>query len=133
VLIPDMLTLLGRWASARSTFLTEWDDVFGKDSDGLVAPWVIDRPMNRKTFDIYVETQLAPTLQKGDEVILDNLPSHKNAKAEAILKQRGASFLFLPPYSPGPQSDRDGRRQAQGPSPAHRRKNHRCPLEGHRR
>ena len=30
----------------------------------------------------------------------DNLPSHKSAKAEAVLKQRGAWFLFLPPYSP---------------------------------
>ena len=44
--------------------------------------------------------QLAPTLQMGDVVILDNLPSHKSAKAEAALKQRGAWFLFLPPYSP---------------------------------
>jgi transposase len=56
--------------------------------------------MNTETFDIYVETQLAPTLQKGDVVILDNLSSHKSAKAEASLKQRGAWFLFLPPYSP---------------------------------
>ena len=56
--------------------------------------------MNRQIFDTYVETQLAPTLQPGDVVILDNLASHKSAKAEAILKQRGAWFLFLPPYSP---------------------------------
>jgi len=33
-------------------------------------------------------------------VTLDNLPSHKSEKAKAILKQRGAWFLFLPPYSP---------------------------------
>jgi transposase len=56
--------------------------------------------MNRETFDTYVETQLAPTLQQGDVVILDNLSSHNGAKAEAMLKQRGAWFLFLPPYSP---------------------------------
>ena len=56
--------------------------------------------MNREIFDTYVETQLAPTLQPGDVVILDNLASHKSAKAEALLKQRGAWFLFLPPYSP---------------------------------
>jgi transposase len=61
---------------------------------------VIDHPMNRETFDTHIETQLAPTLRKGDVVILDNLASHKSAKAEAILKQRGAWFLFLPPYSP---------------------------------
>lgn len=56
--------------------------------------------MNREIFNTYVETQLAPTLQQGDVVILDNLSSHKSAKAEAILKQRGAWFLFLPPCSP---------------------------------
>ena len=82
----------GHWAT--QTFIA------GLRCDGLVAPWVIDHPMNTETFDIYVETQLAPTLQKGDVVILDNLSSHKSAKAEASLKQRGAWFLFLPPYSP---------------------------------
>ena len=33
-------------------------------------------------------------------VILENLAGYKSAKAEAILRQRGAWFLFLPPYSP---------------------------------
>jgi len=56
--------------------------------------------MNRKIFETYVETQLAPTLQPGDVVILDNLSSHKSEKAAEILKERGAWFLFLPPYSP---------------------------------
>jgi transposase len=82
----------GHWTT--QTFIA------GLRCDGLTAPWVIDHPMNRETFDTYVETQLAPTLRKGDVVILDNLSSHKSAKAEAILRQRGAWFLFLPPYSP---------------------------------
>lgn len=68
--------------------------------DGLTAPWVIDQPMNRRIFETYVETQLAPTLAPGDVVILDNLSSHKSEKASAIIKERGAWFLFLPPYSP---------------------------------
>jgi transposase len=68
--------------------------------DGLTAPWVVDRPMTRAIFDVYVETQLAPVLKPGDVVILDNLASHKSMRAETILKQRGAWFLFLPPYSP---------------------------------
>ena len=68
--------------------------------DRLDAPWVIDGTMNRNTFDTYIETQLAPTLRKGDVVILDNLPSHKSAYAADVLKDRGAWFLFLPPYSP---------------------------------
>jgi transposase len=61
---------------------------------------VIDCPMNRHIFEAYVETQLAPTLKPGDMVILDNLSSHKSERAAAILKERGAWFLFLPPYSP---------------------------------
>lgn len=68
--------------------------------DGLTAPWIIDAPMNRTIFEAYVETQLAPTLKRGDVVILDNLACHKSEKAKAILKERGAWFLFLPPYSP---------------------------------
>jgi transposase len=68
--------------------------------DGLTAPWVINAPMNRGTFETYVETQLAPTLEPGDVVILDNLSSHKSEKAKAILRQQGAWFLFLLPYSP---------------------------------
>lgn len=68
--------------------------------DRLDAPWVIDGTMNRVTFDTYVETQLAPTLRKGDVVILDNLSSHKSARAAEMLRDRRAWFLFLPPYSP---------------------------------
>ena len=66
----------------------------------LSAPWVIDGPITRLAFETYIETQLAPTLQKGDVVILDNLPVHKSKKAAQCLKQRGAWFLFLPAYSP---------------------------------
>jgi len=66
----------------------------------LTAPWVIDGPINRNSFDRWVETQLAPTLSKGDVVVLDNLAVHKSEKAAAILKAKGAWFLFLPPYSP---------------------------------
>ena len=56
--------------------------------------------MNRVAFDTDIETQLAPTLNTGDIVILDNLAVHKSAKAAQCLKDKGAWFLFLPPYSP---------------------------------
>lgn len=68
--------------------------------DRLDAPWVIKGAMNRDLFNAYVETQLAPTLGRGDVVILDNLSSHKSAYAAGVLKSIGAWFLFLPPYSP---------------------------------
>lgn len=68
--------------------------------DRLDAPWVIDGAMNAEMFELYVETQLAPTLRVGDVVILDNLSSHKSPGAAAALRKVGAWFLFLPPYSP---------------------------------
>ena len=82
----------GHWVS--QTFIT------GLKCDGLVARWVIEGAMNRAAFDTNIEYELAPVLNKGDVVILDNLEVHKSAKAAALLRQRGAWFLFLPPYSP---------------------------------
>ena len=68
--------------------------------DRLDAPWILDGPINRQLFDCYIKTQLAPTLKAGDVIILDNLSSHKSVTAKQTLKEIGAWFLFLPPYSP---------------------------------
>lgn len=67
---------------------------------GLTAPWVLDGPMNRRAFETYIETQLAPTLNKGDVVIMDNLSSHKSPRTAEAVRDQGAWHLFLPPYSP---------------------------------
>jgi transposase len=74
--------------------------VAGLRHDRLVAPWLLDGPMNRAAFDVRVETQLAPELGKGDVVILDNLPVHRSPRAAEILRERGAWLLFLQRYSP---------------------------------
>ncbi len=74
--------------------------IAGLRVDELTAPWLLDGPMNRAAFNVYIETQLAPTLQPGDVVIADNLSSHKSAWAQALLKAQGNWMLFLPPYSP---------------------------------
>ena len=60
---------------------------------------MIKGAINRDLFNAYIETQLAPTLRRGDVVILDNLPAHKSIYAAEVLKSVGAGFLFLPPYS----------------------------------
>lgn len=74
--------------------------VAGLRCDGLVAPFVIDAPMNRIIFDVYVKTQLVPVLRPGDVVIMDNLAAHKSPQSEALIRATGAWVLFLPPYSP---------------------------------
>lgn len=100
---------------------------------GLTAPFVVDRSINRHIVEAYIETHLAPTRSKGDVVILDNLVAHKSPKAEAAIKARGAWMLFLPPYSPDLNPDRDGLLQAEGSSAGARYPHHRRPLARHRR
>ena len=82
----------GHWHT--TTFLC------GLRHDGLVAPLVLDCAVNGAVFLAYVEQMLAPTLGPGDLVVLDNLSSHKVAGVREAVETRGASLLYLPPYSP---------------------------------
>lgn len=74
--------------------------VAGLRSTGLVAPLVLDGPMNGSAFLAYVEQFLAPTLRRGDVVVMDNLGAHKVAGVAEAIRVVGASVLYLPPYSP---------------------------------
>ncbi len=67
--------------------------IAGLRHDGMTAPWVLYGPMDGPAFVTYIKAQLAPTLRKGDVVVMDNLPAHKVAAARALIKERGiASF-----------------------------------------
>lgn len=74
--------------------------VAGLRSTGMVAPLVIDGPINGEWFEAYVAQVLVPTLKPGDIVILDNLSSHKRPAARKMIEAAGATMMFLPPYSP---------------------------------
>jgi transposase len=64
------------------------------------ATVLIDGPMNSETFLAYVEQCLAPSLQPGDVVVMDNLSSHKAVGVVQAIAAVGASVWYLPPYSP---------------------------------
>ena len=68
--------------------------------DGLVAPMVVDGPVNGAVFLAYVEQVLVPTLKEGDIVIMDNLSSHKVAGVKGAIEGAKAKLLYLPAYSP---------------------------------
>jgi transposase len=68
--------------------------------DRVDAPLVIDGPINGELFTLYVEQVLAPTLARGDIVVLDNHGSQKGKAARRAIRAAGAHLLFLPPYSP---------------------------------
>src|SRR4051794_2245396 len=73
----------GRWKT--TTF------VAGLRTSGLVAPLVLDGPINRAAFEAYVEKVLVPALRPGDVVILDNLSSHKGARVRALVPAFGGA------------------------------------------
>jgi len=74
--------------------------VAGLRQSGVVAPLVLAGPMTGRAFRAYVEQFLAPALEPGDVVVLDNLAAHKVAGVRQAIAAAGASILYLPPYSP---------------------------------
>jgi transposase len=69
--------------------------------DGLQEPWLlVEGAMTTASFAWYIRAQLAPRLQPGQIVVLDNLSAHKAASIQEALAARGCDLLFLPPYSP---------------------------------
>jgi transposase len=66
----------------------------------MVAPFVLEGAMNGPMFLAYVQQCLAPTLKRGDIVVMDNLPVHKVAGVEEAIEAAGARLRYLPPYSP---------------------------------
>jgi len=62
--------------------------VAGLRLSGMVAPMVLDGPINGDWFEAYVTSILVPELSPGDIVVMDNLSSHKRAavreKIEAV-------------------------------------------------
>jgi transposase len=66
----------------------------------MVAPMVLDGPINRDAFTAYIEQALVPELHHGDVVIMDNLSSHKGRDISGMIEAAGALLVYLPPYSP---------------------------------
>lgn len=74
--------------------------VAGLRLSGLTAPMVLDGAMNGAAFKAYIEQLLAPSLDPGDLVLMDNLSCHKVAGVREAITAVDASLLYLPPYSP---------------------------------
>jgi transposase len=82
----------GHWKTTTFTAGLRWD--------GLIAPFVLDGPMDGAAFMTYVEKVLVAELRPGDTVIMDNLPAHKISGVREAIETAGARLLYLPPYSP---------------------------------
>jgi hypothetical protein len=67
--------------------------------NGMTAPCTIDGAMNGGRFLTYVERCLAPTLQRNDIVMLDNLPTRPPVSARPS-KHAGRRFDSCPNIPP---------------------------------
>jgi transposase len=74
--------------------------IAGLRMSGMVAPMVLDGPVNGAWFEAYVAQVLVPELKPGDIVVMDNLSSHKRSAVRERIEAAGARLVFLPPYSP---------------------------------
>jgi len=67
--------------------------------NGIIAPLTYKGTLNGEFFGVYVKECLAPALNKGDTVMLDNLSAHKVENSLQPLYDKGINVVFLPPYS----------------------------------
>ena len=63
---------------------------------GMGAAMILEGAANATAFEVYVEQVLAPTLQAGQIVIMDNLQAHKSAWVRLAIEAKGCQLLFLP-------------------------------------
>jgi len=68
--------------------------------DGMRTGLSVPGAMDGETRLFFVEELLAPTLKRGDIVVMDNNPIHKLDDSEEAIEAVGAGVLFLPTYSP---------------------------------
>lgn len=67
---------------------------------GMGAAMILEGPSDTIAFELYIEQMLAPSLQPGQIVVMDNLSSHTSPKVRQAIEARGCQLLFLPAYSP---------------------------------
>jgi len=82
----------GHWKTLTFVAALGWN--------GLLAPTVVDGPMNGDTFVAYVEQQLVRVLRPGHIVVMDNLRPHHRVGVRTAIEAMGAQVWYLPPYSP---------------------------------
>jgi transposase len=67
---------------------------------GMGQTMTVEGSTDQEVFDAYIEHALAPTLEAGQVVIMDNLPAHKPKRVRESIEGRGCELVYLPAYSP---------------------------------
>ena len=67
---------------------------------GMGPSLAVEGATTARVFETYVERVLAPSLQPGQIVVMDNLGAHRPKKIAELIEQQGCELLYLPAYSP---------------------------------
>lgn len=67
---------------------------------GMGSSLAVEGATTAAVFETYVERVLAPTLRKGQVVVMDNLSAHKGERVKQLIEGLGCELVYLPPYSP---------------------------------
>jgi transposase len=67
---------------------------------GMGESMCVEGATDARAFEVYIEHFLAPTLRKGQVVVMDNLGAHRPKRIRELIEARGAELVFLPSYSP---------------------------------
>src|ERR671921_139984 len=68
--------------------------------EGMGPSLAVEGGTTARVFETYVERVLAPTLRRGQVVVMDNLSAHKGERVRELIEARGCQLLYLPSYSP---------------------------------
>lgn len=68
--------------------------------EGMGPSLAVEGATTAKVFETYVERVLAPSLESGQLVVMDNLGAHRPTRIRELIEQRGCELLYLPAYSP---------------------------------
>ena len=66
----------------------------------VLALMTMNGSMDGRAFSVFIEKLLCPQFWPGAVVVMDNLPAHKVASIEPMIRAVGASVICLSPYSP---------------------------------
>ena len=69
-------------------------------ADGWITMSTMFKSAIKERFIRWVRRRLLPKLRRGDVVILDNAPPHKDYRLVGLTASRGATVRYLPPTSP---------------------------------
>jgi transposase len=69
-------------------------------TEGMGASLTVEGTTTSVVFEAYVEQVLAPSLGKGQVVVMDNLSAHKGERIKEMIEERGCELIYLPSYSP---------------------------------